>query len=261
MKSLAESGSNPGKQAAKPSEPDFGEFVKSLAESGSNSVKQAAKPSESVEADFDHFPEAGELAEPQPEWESSRHEQPSPAPRNKVIRKNAAAISAYGRMSAIPGRQEPEFQAVSEPEAVAAAAPKPETMQEKQPELPAEDDPFWQIDNIFDMLQKSEQDMSAPEEQPAPEKTASRKKPEKAHRESSRKRTSAEPKTDESKPVQEAPSGIWTEDRHLYDESDAAAHEELNMLKDKKRGRSSKTQRLFDAIMKEPDDNPNFRKK
>lgn len=32
------------------------------------------------------------------------------------------------------------------------------------------------------------------------------------------------------------------------------------MLKDKKR-RSSKTQRLFDAIMKEPDDNPNFRKR
>ena len=33
------------------------------------------------------------------------------------------------------------------------------------------------------------------------------------------------------------------------------------MLKDKKRGRSSKTQRLFDAIMRESDDNPNFRKK
>ena len=38
-------------------------------------------------------------------------------------------------------------------------------------------------------------------------------------------------------------------------------HEELNLLKDKKRGRSSKTQPLFDAIMRESDDNPNFRKK
>ena len=29
------------------------------------------------------------------------------------------------------------------------------------------------------------------------------------------------------------------------------------MLKEKKRSRSNKTQRLFDAIMKEPEDNPN----
>ena len=62
---------------------------------------------------------------------------------------------------------------------------------------------------------------------------------------------------------QEIPSGIWTEERHLFDPDDhgMTPHEELNMLKDKKRGRSSKTQRLFDAIMRESDDNPNFRKK
>ena len=51
-----------------------------------------------------------------------------------------------------------------------------------------------------------------------------------------------------------APSGIWTEERNLFPEPDA---DELEMLKEKKRSRSNKTQRLFDAIMKEPEDNPN----
>lgn len=37
---------------------------------------------------------------------------------------------------------------------------------------------------------------------------------------------------------QEIPSGIWTEERHLFDSDDhgMTPHEELNLLKDKKRG-------------------------
>ena len=64
-----------------------------------------------------------------------------------------------------------------------------------------------------------------------------------------------------------APSGIWTEDRGLFGgEEDVQAENkpsepsELDMLKSKKH-KSNKTRRLYDAIMREPDDNPNFRKK
>lgn len=76
----------------------------------------------------------------------------------------------------------------------------------------------------------------------------------------------------------EAPSGIWTEDRGLFrnesmpeaaDNSDYEVSEksepeksEIEMIREKRHStRSSKTQRLYDVIMREPDDNPNFRKK
>lgn len=78
----------------------------------------------------------------------------------------------------------------------------------------------------------------------------------------------------------EAPSGIWTEDRGLFrnepmpmaehtDNTDYDIQEksepeksEIDMIREKRHStRSSKTQRLYDVIMREPDDNPNFRKK
>ena len=188
-------------------------------------------------------------------------EAPKPAPR--VIRKNAAAISAYGRMAGTAVRADSAFEAVSRPEPV-EPAPEPATEPAKE-EVAQSGDPFWEIGSIFDVLEQSENDMSreqrraepAPESAPEPEQIPEHEpeNPEPKHSIKKHKST-AKPHQE----PQEVPSGIWTEDRHLYDDQPTTTHEELNMLKDKKR-RSSKTQRLFDAIMKEPDDNPNFRKR
>lgn len=188
-------------------------------------------------------------------------EAPKPAPR--VIRKNAAAISAYGRMAGTAVRADSAFEAVSRPEPV-EPAPEPATEPAKE-EVAQSGDPFWEIGSIFDVLEQSENDMSreqrraepAPESAPEPEQIPEHEPENPEPKPAAKKRRST------AKPHQEpheVPSGIWTEDRHLYDDQPTTPHEELNMLKDKKR-RSSKTQRLFDAIMKEPDDNPNFRKR
>ena len=188
-------------------------------------------------------------------------EAPKPAPR--VIRKNAAAISAYGKMAGTAVRADSAFEAVSRPEPV-EPAPEPATEPAKD-DAAQSGDPFWEIGSIFDVLEQSENDMSREQRraEPAPEPSPEQERipehepdnPEPKHSTKKRKST--------ANPYQEpheVPSGIWTEDRHLYDDQPTTTHEELNMLKDKKR-RSSKTQRLFDAIMKEPDDNPNFRKR
>ncbi len=188
-------------------------------------------------------------------------EAPKPVPR--VIRKNAAAISAYGRMASTAVRADSAFETVSRPEPV---EPAPEPAAEPVKEEAAQPvDPFWEIGSIFDVLERSENDMSreqrraepAPEPAPEPEHIPEHETENPEPKHSTKKRKST------ANPYQEpheVPSGIWTEDRHLYDDQPTTTHEELNMLKDKKR-RSSKTQRLFDAIMKEPDDNPNFRKR
>lgn len=148
-------------------------------------------------------------------------EQP-PAPRAKVIRKNAAAISAYGKIAGTP---------------LTAAPPEPETVSEPSPPEP-DSEPFKDIGSIFDVLEQSENDMSA-------------------------RRTS--PRSKEN-----APSGFWTEERHLFPEQPELSEppeppepepSELDMLKEKKHGKSNKTRRLYDVIMREPDDNPNFKKK
>lgn len=188
-------------------------------------------------------------------------EAPKPVPR--VIRKNAAAISAYGRMASTAVRADSAFETVSRPEPV---EPAPEPAAEPVKEEAAQPvDPFWEIGSIFDVLERSENDMSreqrraepAPEPAPEPEHIPEHETENPEPKHSTKKRKST------ANPYQEpheVPSGIWTEDRHLYDDQPTTTHEELIMLKDKKR-RSSKTQRLFDAIMKEPDDNPNFRKR
>lgn len=214
-----------------------------------------------------------------------------PTPRAKVIRKNAAAISAYGKIAGTPlGSAEQTYEAVSRPEPAA-----PENQPEPVENLESEKDPFWEFGSIFDVLEQSENDMSRPEPRTTEPDGSSKSKSKPASSrndhaadasgttrktqtsQSSGKRRTAKTSdevpgandsdrliaNEESSPNPEIPSGIWTEERHLFDEesSSTSTHEELNMLKDKKRGRSSKTQRLFDAIMRESDDNPNFRKK
>ena len=188
-------------------------------------------------------------------------EVPKPAPR--VIRKNAAAISAYGKMAGTAVRADSAFEAVSRPEPV---EPAPEPAAEPVKEEAAQPgDPFWEIGSIFDVLEQSENDMSREQRhaEPAPEPAPEQEHISEHEPENPEPKPAAKKRRSTAKPhqePQEVPSGIWTEDRHLYDDQPTTPHEELNMLKDKKR-RSSKTQRLFDAIMKEPDDNPNFRKR
>lgn len=244
------------------------------------------------ESDYPAFEESPE--EPAPEWEKAPEEPepaPNPAPRPRVIRKNAAAISAYGKIAGTP---------LAAPEQTYEAVSRPDTSTQENPESESaepEKDPFWEFGSIFDVLEQSESDMSKPapqaeepeEKRPAQpkqpsqpgqprrrthsEQTKSTESEPESHQTSAKRRPARKHTTEPEQsaaPIQEeapepngVPSGIWTEDRHLFDSEDSAAsaHEELNMLKDKKRGKSSKTQRLFDAIMRESDDNPNFRKK
>ena len=188
-------------------------------------------------------------------------EAPKPAPR--VIRKNAAAISAYGRMASTAVRADSAFETVSRPEPIEPAQ-EPATEPAKE-EVAQSGDPFWEIGSIFDVLEQSENDMSREQRraEPAPEPSPEQERIPEHEPDNPEPKHSIKKHKSTAKPHQEpheVPSGIWTEDRHLYNDQPTTTHEELNMLKDKKR-RSSKTQRLFDAIMKEPDDNPNFRKR
>lgn len=177
-------------------------------------------------------------------------EKPTEPAKPRVIRKNAAAISAYGKMAGAPiAAAPPDMEIISSPRAEETPEPP------KPAPKPVDTDPFKDVGSIFDVLQQSEENLGAgrvkprvDDDEPAPEWEDKPKKP----------------LTREN-----APSGIWTEDRGLFpnsslEQSDAEQTEEhrseLEMLKDKKRGRTNKTQRLFDVIMREPDDNPNFRK-
>ena len=172
-----------------------------------------------------------------------------------MIRRNAAAISAYGKMAgaAVSANPDGEFEVVSRPQA--EQPPQPEPAKQPEPEV-HEEDPFWNVGSIFDVLQQSEAGESKPRSrkrtaEPAPPAAAG-ETPEPAE------------KPRRTAPIElpeEIPAGIWTEERELFSAEDSSTHEEIAMLKEKKRGKSNKTQRLFDAIMRESDDNPNFRKK
>lgn len=178
--------------------------------------------------------------------------EPPPPPKPKVIRKNAAAISAYGKMAGAPvTAAPPEVDIVSEPPTldltdISTVRESDSRPKRKPPQLP-DDDPFKDIESIFDVLEQSEDEMSA-----RPRRGRPRREPEE-------ERPLPKRVTKES-----APSGIWTEDRDLYGQSEEPAEpeqSELDMLKEKKHGKSNKTKRLYNAIMREPDDNPNVRRK
>lgn len=200
--------------------------------------KEASKAPES--APVNNFQPAEFTKEP-PEESASQPQSREEAPRPKVIRKNAAAISAYGKMAGAPlTAAPPEMQVVSAPPENAVYEPPAQAQPpvEYVPEAP-DPEPFKDIGSIFDVLEQSESEMGAP----------------------ARKRTPRElPRTVTR---ENAPSGFWTEDRGLFPDQPEAVEEEpseLELLKEKKHAKSSKTQRLFDVIMREPDDNPNFRK-
>ena len=179
------------------------------------------------------------------------------APKPKVIRKNAAAISAYGKISGAPVTTAPpdmDLRAAKMPAEKPADEPisrAPDYQSSEQPHFSQDfpdNEPYKDIGSIFDVLEQSENSVSDkprrpvyPENEPSPEW-------EKPARE--------ETPTEVTK--ENAPSGIWTEDRNLFG-SDTQS--ELDMLKEKKHAKSNKTRRLYDVIMREPDDNPNFRRK
>lgn len=206
------------------------------------------------------IPEPPEIPEPQPET--------PPAPKPKVIRKNAAAISAYGKIAgAALTTAPPEMEVISDSDL--ADFNKSESISDEkivenieipplETELP-DADPFKNIGSIFDVLEQSERDMSSArrnkprdetpepvpewEDVPAPPKRVTRENP---------------------------PEGFWTEERHLFPEQEIdertpeeqePEQSELDMLKEKKHAKSNKTKRLYDIIMRDAEDNPNFRKK
>lgn len=201
-----------------------------------------------------------------------------PPPKPRVIRKNAAAISAYGKMSgAAVSAAPPEMNVVSEPPTLDLTdiAPR-EPVREPVREAPQisrsrdgsrsdrnrdanrlDDDPFKDIESIFDVLEQSEDELSQ-----RPRRSRGRREEER----DTERETERGAERGESLPrrvtKENAPSGIWTDDRDVYGESaDAPAEQsELDMLKEKKHGRSNKTKRLYDAIMRDPENNPNFRR-
>lgn len=183
--------------------------------------------------------------------------EPPPPPKPKVIRKNAAAISAYGKMAgASVTAAPPEMEIVSEPPTLDLTDIAPPERREPEPiaqmppsrEAPQlDDDPFKDIESIFDVLEQSESDMGA-----RPKRTRTRGDEAVDHGDKPLPRAVTK---------KNAPSGIWTEDRELFDEQPAPPEQsELDMLKEKKHGKSNKTKHLYDAIMREPNDNPNFRR-
>lgn len=183
--------------------------------------------------------------------------EPPPPPKPKVIRKNAAAISAYGKMSgASVTAAPPEMEIVSEPPTLDLTDIAPPERREPEPiaqmppsrEAPQlDDDPFKDIESIFDVLEQSESDMGA-----RPKRTRARGDEAVDH---------GDKPLPKAVTKKNAPSGIWTEDRELFDERPAPPEQsELDMLKEKKHGKSNKTKHIYDAIMREPNDNPNFRR-
>ncbi len=208
-----------------------------------------------------------------------------PAPKAKVIRKNAAAISAYGRMSGAAVVPATALDAVSAPTDepfgdVAAifdeleaqggrqsgpvereqsrgglAEYAPPVQDEPTEIVPLRDEPVPRggfTEYVPPVMDEPAPVAEQPTERPAPVL----RQPERA---AAPARRPAEPREyPDSVDESNAPSGIWTEERGLFPEPDP---EELEMLKEKKRTRSAKTQRLFDAIMREPEDNPNVRRK
>ena len=200
--------------------------------------------------------------------EKTEREEAKPVPRTRVIKKNAAAISAYGKMSgANVVTQPPEIDIVSRalPEDVGLSEENAEQPRIRRipTELVSEPDkePFKDVNSIFDVLENS-QNTANTEERFEKESTKRRRlvKNTEDENEPSPEWEESEAREYPSKITKEnAPSGIWTEDRNVFKEEDPRS--ELDILKEKKHPKSNKTKRLFDVIMREPDDNPNVRRK
>lgn len=234
------------------------------------------------------------------------------APRRRVIRKNAAALSAYGKMSGA------QFETVRPERGTAPQTDKEdETITEK-----FDEEPFKDIGSIFDVLEQSQagsrdhrrltdddlagdihNDASDDIYDDSGDDIREETYDNEPQRTSERRRTRRTQSVPREVTEDNVPEGIWTEDRGLFPETRRTAHSgsgtgtknasrtaqrseknprtrDIEPLEDdvtegfveigdeggseggkeKRHTRSNKTQRLFDVIMREPDDNPNFRK-
>ncbi len=262
----------PLEQAASEQFKDYG--FPDFADRNDSSENTYGSLNEAPSSDFSEsrYPDFRDKPEDIPQ-ETKREPAPS-AP--KIIRKNAAAISAYGKMAGAVGSPAPEFERTTRPEITEQSRPAP------VPQISADPDPFKDVGSIFDVLEQSESDMSGltssrifDDMEPLDLREAERSASEPAPLAEPTKLTTREPDVfaeDEPAPeweeapvtAENAPRGIWTEERNLFPENQTTNSDEqseLAMLKERKRARSNKTQRLFDAIMREPDDNPNFRRR
>lgn len=170
-------------------------------------------------------------------------------PKPKVIKKNAAAISAYGKAAGTPVVTSAQAESIIPRGRVDSAT----TFEEELPEA----EPFKDIGSIFDVLEQSDRDGGS--------LSGSRSKSQ-INSQSDRKSRSEDGKPPMRVTAENAPAGIWTEERGLFEDKASAEAppepepSELEMLRSKKH-KTNKTRRLYDVIMREPDDNPNFRKK
>lgn len=196
----------------------------------------------------------------------SEPETPKPAKRTRVIKKNAAAISAYGKMSGAPViSAPPEMDIVSRANNEEDNENVPQIKRVIPSDIDSEPDkePFKDIESIFDVLEGPSRESRSSEEQPnvQPKRGRSQKRESRFEPNEPAPEWSESEQREYPKEVtkENAPSGIWTEDRNVFKEEQKS---ELDILKEKKqRSKSNKTKRLFDVIMREPDDNPNVRKK
>lgn len=287
-------------------------------------MRSGEYPEESLRApSFEAQPEQF-VSRTEPEQSDRRTEPEQPAqppelapPKPRVIRKNAAAISAYGRMSGQPvSTINPADLKPAAEEPAHQSRPGDEYEQPAQPEPVSQIDsemlePFKDIGSIFDVLEQSEAANSRPRRYPEydsgrdhtgepPRREEPRYSDEtrydRAERTERTERTErfTPDYPERTSPVppptirnDEAPSGFWAEDRGLfrnggmpeaepptppvtapldeypehYDEEEASEAPQPEAPKAGRHPKSSKTQRLYDVIMREPDDNPNFRRK
>ncbi len=258
------------------------------------------------------YREEENISQPSPEPPQVRSEQSKqpeqPAERRpRVIKKNAAAISAYGKMAGKPVSMINPAETAPPPAEETASRrsaeyeqPPHRSERESESTVPQIDnemlEPFKDIGSIFDVLEQSESTLNAvgrldePSreryedrgEDRAPDYTElSRERYEERDAERSPDHSERSPAPPEPRPIKkdEVPSGIWTEDRGLFGNASEEApqpvpvptrerhiperepEEEPETTREKRHTRSSKTQRLYDVIMREPDDNPNFRRK
>ncbi len=236
-------------------------------------------------------------------------------PRPRVIRKNAAAISAYGKMSgqSVSTIDPADIQSHAAEEPARQSRPNNEYEQSAPPEQAPQIDsemlePFKDIGSIFDVLEQSEATNSRSRRHPEyydPEREYTGEPPrrepplygDETRYDGAEKTESSESfnsdYSERSSPVpphqtvdDEQPRGFWTEDRGLFrnggmpevepppvtapseeylepnaEEEQVPEPSQSETPKGGRHSKSSKTQRLYDVIMREPDDNPNFRKK
>lgn len=205
---------------------------------------ETSKVSEEYESSFDAVYES-KTENLRGEKTKENNEEPVPKQRPKVIRKNAAAISAYGKIAgtALTSAQS-EMNIVSEPEESGIA-------EDIQP-MP-DPEPFKDIGSIFDVLEQSGQDTSQ-QSRPRP--------PHQGNTVENKSELEAERPTETPEKItaQNAPEGFWIEDRNLFPDDDKSAAES-DVSKDKRHSKTNKTRRLYDVIMKDADDNPNFRRR